>query len=673
MAHLTSRCIDSDDDINDVDSILKESSGNVMKTPKPLSKTPGRMLVPKSTVKPSTRKIRRLRDVSSQMGANPLFQKWDGDLDESPRKSPSKARQPMRKMQQSTMHSSFEESDLEAVLAPSTVLRARSARPKSTKAKEDSDDSDVFGGNGTPQIKIGGVALDIAEDPAEESSNAEQTDVSKSALSESETETDAHDGAASIEEGPDSPTPAVKAQSSKEETDSQLMEESATSAADDTSEFTNGTYSDFDSFESNGSVGNRTAAKLLFQKRPNLTAPTHASMPSQSDDTVLSEVKNMTIVEEWDDESETADLIQNMLDLQLRDSMVTAPTPASAQEPARPATPTLPDVDEEAATEEIPSPSKQIRIPQTPHRQSTDAFWSQEVTNEWNDKHSPTKLILPAVKKSPSKSSPSKEARRSFDTTKQQIAQAFLAELDEKITDGQIAALAESTGGVKLNWTKSLNTTAGRANWKRETVRTRDADGTQIDARHKHHASIDLAEKVIDDEARLLNVMAHEFCHLANFMVSGITNNPHGKEFKSWAAKCSRAFGERGIKVTTKHTYEIDFKYIWECVSCGYEHKRHSKSIDPARHRCGKCKEELKQTRPVPRATGGKTAYQMFVKEQMKVVRDENPGATQRTVMKLIGEKWKAGNAKMEQEKKASASEEDVAEKMVDLTMADDA
>jgi predicted SprT family Zn-dependent metalloprotease len=246
-------------------------------------------------------------------------------------------------------------------------------------------------------------------------------------------------------------------------------------------------------------------------------------------------------------------------------------------------------------------------------------------------------------------------------------------QLDEQITEGQIASLSESTGGVKLNWTKSLNTTAGRANWKRETVRTKQADGTETDVRYKHHASIDLAEKVIDDESRLLNVIAHEFCHLANFMVSGITNNPHGKEFKSWAAKCSRAFGHRGIKVTTKHTYEIDFKYIWECVSCGHEHKRHSKSIDPARHRCGKCKDELKQTRPVPRATGGKTAYQMFVKEQMRVVRDENPGATQREVMKLIGEKWKARNAEKEQEKKASASEEDVAEKMVDLTMADDA
>ena len=33
---------------------------------------------------------------------------------------------------------------------------------------------------------------------------------------------------------------------------------------------------------------------------------------------------------------------------------------------------------------------------------------------------------------------------------------------------------------------------------------------------------------------RLINVLAHEYCHLANFMISGIKNNPHGKEFKEW-------------------------------------------------------------------------------------------------------------------------------------------
>ena len=35
-------------------------------------------------------------------------------------------------------------------------------------------------------------------------------------------------------------------------------------------------------------------------------------------------------------------------------------------------------------------------------------------------------------------------------------------------------------------------------------------------------------------QERLLNVIAHEYCHLANFMISGIKDNPHGKEFKEW-------------------------------------------------------------------------------------------------------------------------------------------
>lgn len=190
-------------------------------------------------------------------------------------------------------------------------------------------------------------------------------------------------------------------------------------------------------------------------------------------------------------------------------------------------------------------------------------------------------------------------------------------------------------------WTNKLNTTAGRANWKRETVRTRNADGSETSVKHRHHASIELAEKVIDDEHRLLNVIAHEFCHLANFMVSGITNNPHGKEFKAWASECSRRFGDRGIEVTTKHSYDIDFKYVWECISCATEYKRHSKSINPDRHRCGSCKSQLKQTRPVPRASARKPSeYQMFMKEQMRLLREENPKSPQKEIMKQVADRW---------------------------------
>lgn len=317
-----------------------------------------------------------------------------------------------------------------------------------------------------------------------------------------------------------------------------------------------------------------------------------------------------------------------------------------------------------------------------------DTFWDQEFIDEWNDEHSPKKqLFLPSAK--PQSSSPTKKAdscspkkgktseaaaqraaKKAFSQAKNAVAEKFLRELDERITDNKLSDLSATTGGIRIEWSNKLNTTAGRANWKRETIRSKASTGddlmtaaTETTVRYRHHASIELAEKVIDDEHRLLNVIAHEFCHLANFMVTGITNNPHGKEFKSWAAKVTRVFGEsRGIEVTTKHNYDIDFKYVWECTACGLEFKRHSKSIHPDRHRCGSCKSALKQTKPVPRKSGGgggttgeggkdgvaikkESEYQRFMKEQMKIIKAENAGIPQKDIMRLVASRWAAKKA----------------------------
>lgn len=333
---------------------------------------------------------------------------------------------------------------------------------------------------------------------------------------------------------------------------------------------------------------------------------------------------------------------------------------SSEEETSRPTTPTLPALPE-PTYKGLVSPSKKIpRIPATPHHPHADTFWNQEFIDEWNDEHSPKKkLFLPsAITKSPSKkpSSPTKEpskaavqkaAKKAFSQSKHEAADKFLQELDERITDGKLSELSAGTGGVRIDWTNKLHTTAGRANWKRETIKTKDKDGETISVRYRHHASIELSTKVIDDSHRLLNVIAHEFCHLANFMVSGVTNNPHGREFKAWAAKVTRAFGEsRGIEVTTKHSYDIDFKYVWECTVCFIEFKRHSKSINPERHRCGACKSELRQTKPVPRAKPGKESeYQRFMKEQMKVIKEENPGSPQKDIMKMVASRWKSKEA----------------------------
>lgn len=321
----------------------------------------------------------------------------------------------------------------------------------------------------------------------------------------------------------------------------------------------------------------------------------------------------------------------------------------------RPKTPTSPPP--QPRTSGLVSPSKKIpRIPATPHHPNAETFWDQDFIDDWNDEHSPKKqLFLPSVGGSPSKkqSSPSKRgepsaaaiakaAKKAFEQSKHELADKFLHELDTHITDGKISELSAATGGIRIDWTNKLNTTAGRANWKRETIKRKDGDtGAVTSVRYKHHASIELAEKVIDDEGRLLNVIAHEFCHLANFMVSGVTTNPHGKEFKAWAAKVTRRFGGRGIEVTTKHSYDIDFKYVWECTACGLEFKRHSKSIHTERHRCGACKSELRQTKPVPRGKPGKESdYQRFMKEQMKLIKQENPASPQKDIMKMVATRW---------------------------------
>ncbi|KAF7167190.1 hypothetical protein CNMCM6106_002844 [Aspergillus hiratsukae] len=293
------------------------------------------------------------------------------------------------------------------------------------------------------------------------------------------------------------------------------------------------------------------------------------------------------------------------------------------------------------------SPTKgRICIPPTPYRESVDAFWSQEATDHWIDQHSPQKggtnleQFLREFEESDGDSSsenmprrrgrhtepktPSKTAlkraetekkraalarKKSFDDKKAQVANEFLKVLDDAVSGGQVQKLAEETGGVRIVWSKNLLTTAGRAKWKREKIgkESRASEsGSESSTLIKQHATIELAERIIDNEDRLINTLAHEYCHLANYMISNVHNNPHGASFKQWGRKCKDAlkdhpvYGGR-VEVTTKHRYQIDYKYVWSCVDCGQTYGRHSKSIDTARSRCGACKGLLQQIKPKPR------------------------------------------------------------------------
>ncbi|KAI0005220.1 SprT-like family-domain-containing protein [Xylariaceae sp. FL0662B] len=176
-----------------------------------------------------------------------------------------------------------------------------------------------------------------------------------------------------------------------------------------------------------------------------------------------------------------------------------------------------------------PSPHKTPRIPVSPWKPEHKEFWDPEANFAWIDQHSPAKKKLldlatgtgsrqedtddkaEMLKRKYGTSPEKRDAKRAFDARKEELARSFLAELDARITDGRLAKLTADTGGLQITWSNSLLTTAGRAHWKCKTVST--TTGNVTANRQHHHASIELATKVLANEADLLNTVAHEFCH----------------------------------------------------------------------------------------------------------------------------------------------------------------
>ncbi|KAI0097469.1 hypothetical protein GGR51DRAFT_541105 [Nemania sp. FL0031] len=372
------------------------------------------------------------------------------------------------------------------------------------------------------------------------------------------------------------------------------------------------------------------------------------------------------------------------------------------------------------------SPGKVPRIPMSPWKPEHKEFWDPEVNFAWIDKHSPPKKstkkldLDPAapdnkeeLKRRYGTSPEKKQARKAFDAVKENLARDFLHELDTAITEGRLSRLTDSTGGLRVVWSNTLLTTAGRAHWKCKTTTTTSKQPSSTSAGGsgssssgggmtttkttaiQHYASIELATKVLSNEADLLNTVAHEFCHLAVFLLHGKPKLAHGAEFKTYGQRVMRAASasttsistnntkdtlriprDRGvaINVTTRHSYEIEYRFVWRCADCGAEVCRHSRSVDPRQQRCGRCMGGLVQVKPVPRGKGKgsnnlddsgdlagrdtgmgagagvskgqqktekkKTAYQEFTSREMKALSVSHKGLSFKEKMVMVSARW---------------------------------
>ncbi|KAI0793295.1 SprT-like family-domain-containing protein [Abortiporus biennis] len=152
---------------------------------------------------------------------------------------------------------------------------------------------------------------------------------------------------------------------------------------------------------------------------------------------------------------------------------------------------------------------------------------------------------------------------------REHYAQDFFNELNEQVFNNEIPK------ETALKWSNRLLTTAGKARWRR----SREGVNT---------TEIELAMKILDDDERIRNTLAHEMCHIACWIIDKSPNEAHGHIFKSWARRVMHKRSD--VEVTTRHSYEIKYKYQWECVNCAKTYGRFSKSIRPDECVCGACK-----------------------------------------------------------------------------------
>ncbi|KAJ5374800.1 hypothetical protein N7517_006806 [Penicillium concentricum] len=295
---------------------------------------------------------------------------------------------------------------------------------------------------------------------------------------------------------------------------------------------------------------------------------------------------------------------------------------------------TYPEQPNSEPEDELPSklyPSHTKQLPPTPSPVNYNFSLNSSITSVGS---SPGKGILTSMKAQKKAEAARKREIRAqvaeFNQKKTGFAEEFLQHLDNTF-NSQISSMTKETGGIKIIWTKNFRNTAGRATVRTERV-LKGAAGVEEPGKRRYYATIELSEKVLDSEDKILCTMTHEYCHLLDMMV---TENrakgtaQHGASFKQWGDRCVRAleghpiYGGR-VKVTTKHTYEINHKYIWACKvqDCDFKVGRHSKSVDPKRQFCGRCRGVLEQIKPVPRAVAPRRPVVKAMAEREIVVID---------------------------------------------------
>ncbi|KAM4886502.1 germ cell nuclear acidic protein isoform 2-T2 [Sylvia borin] len=253
-------------------------------------------------------------------------------------------------------------------------------------------------------------------------------------------------------------------------------------------------------------------------------------------------------------------------------------------------------------------------------------------------------------------SNPASHYVKYFKKNKEELAQKLYRLYNSTIFEQKLPE------NMEITWNKKMRKTAGYC-----------VTGQREGPEGKRYARIELSEKVCDSAAllgdwadvqnvrtdtvtltaqdtflvvlqvgiktdRLRDTLIHEVCHAATWLINGVRDS-HGRFWRFYANKSAVIHPELPV-VTRCHSYEINYKYTYECVRCKATIGRHSRSLDTARFVCAFCGGQLALRQPPGKggtpARTQLTPFAKYVKENYGLAKREQHGLSHAEVMRKL-------------------------------------
>ncbi|XP_066504531.1 germ cell nuclear acidic protein [Hoplias malabaricus] len=188
---------------------------------------------------------------------------------------------------------------------------------------------------------------------------------------------------------------------------------------------------------------------------------------------------------------------------------------------------------------------------------------------------------------------------RSFKQNKEELTKKLYELYNTSVFESKLPT------DMSVTWNTKMRKTAGYCITGQERVTG------------KRYARIELSVKVCDSADRLRDTLVHEMCHAATWLINNVRDG-HGPFWKVYARKATLAHPELPM-VTRCHSYDINYKYQYQCNRCKNTIGRHSKSLDTQKYVCSLCTGQLVLLTPCK--SREPTPFANFVKENYGTVR----------------------------------------------------